>query len=365
VADNEDGKAGDEAPLEPHIFQAGMDPNAAEQKLMGLLSDENLVGNLSAFGGTEDGEADDDGDAPLDDDQDEREEDESEESEEDDAEESLEEWDEEEEDEDDDSEEDLEEEELHAVTVDGQRREITYEELVNGYSFQAHNTRTAQQLAEGRSALEDETAQVRQSRDRYSERLTQVEQALTNAAPQEPDWEALEKEDPQKFAVENAKWQRHQRQLAAVHEEQKKVRDEQVQDRQGQIETYRAQEGAKLLEVIPEWKDEEKLRDGATKVADYARTLGYTDEEIAQVYDHRAILMMRKAMLHDQSLVKGKAKIRAKKKGSGGKTLKPGVKRSRKSPSSKRMKGARRQLRESGRVKDATKFLEQYLPDDF
>jgi hypothetical protein len=336
-----------------------MDAHEATEKLKGLLSDTDLDEDLTSFGGAEQEEAEEE-DSTLSD-QGEREE-ESEESE-DDEDESLEDdevWDEYEEDEDPDEDPD---EELYTVKVDGKERQVSLEELVEGFSFQAHNTQKSQQLAEERKALESETATVRQSRDLYAERLKQVEGALTEMTPEEPDWEKLEAESPQRFAVEHAKWQRHQRDLETVRQEREAVQVEQAEDYQKQLQKYRAQQAEDLIEAIPAWKDPEKLKEGAAEVADYARGLGVSEEEIAGLMDHRVILMMRKAMLYDRSKKAGARKLKAKK--TGGKPLKPGARRPRKSKATKAQLEARRRVRSTGRVGDATEFLKQVLPDDF
>ena len=358
MADSKDDK-GQEGPLEPHIFQRGMDPHEATKKLEGLLSDTDLDADLSAFGGAEEEEAEEE-ESTLSN-QDGREEEESE-SEEEEEEESLEaEWEEYEEEEDADGDEDPEE--TYTVPVDGKDHQVTLEELKSSFSFQAHNTQKSQQLAERDKALETETATVRQSRDLYAERLKQVEGALAAMVPQEPDWDALEKENPQRFVVEHAKWQRSQKQLEAVAAERQSVEADQTADYNEQLQKYRDDQAVELIKAIPAWKDEEKLKSGAAEVADYARGLGFSKEEIDSVLDHRAILMMRKSMLYDRSRKAGKTKLAARK--TGGKTLKPGTRRPRRSKATKAVLDARRRVRSTGRVQDATEFLKQILPDDF
>ncbi len=342
----------------PHIFQSGMDPDEATKRLEGLLSNTDLDADLKVLGGEEQEETEEE-DSTLSD-QGEQEEEESEESEDDDDEllEYDEEWDELEEEED-----GGEEPELYTVPVDGKERQVTLEELKSGFSFQAHNTQKSQQLAEERTALEGETAAVRQSRDLYAERLKQVEGALTEMTPEEPDWAKLEAESPQKFAVEHAKWQRHQRDLDAVRAEREATEADQVEDYQKQLATYRAGQAEDLITAIPAWKDPEKLKAGAAQVSAYAKSLGFSEEEIAGVMDHRAILMMRKSMLYDRSKKAGEEKLKGKKP--SGKPLKPGARRSRRSKASKTQLDARRRVRSTGSVKDATEFLKQVLPEDF
>ncbi len=351
----DDGNEVDVGALEPHIFQGGIDPDEATRQLEGLLSGVDLDGDLTSLKATEEGGSEEEEESTLSS-QDEREE---EGSEEESSLEDEEQWE-------DVGDEEGEEEalDLYTVKVDGEESEVTLQELLDGYGYQAHNTRKSQQLAEERTTLETETAEVRQSREAYAERLAQVEEALTGMTPEEPDWEKLEKENPQRFTIEHAKWQRHQSHLAAVKAERESVRTDQMADYEKQLREYRASESDALLKVIPAWKDAEKAKAGAAEISAYAQTLGYSEAEVNQVMDHRAILMMRKSMLYDRSRKTGKEKLKGKPKGSS-KTLKPGVRRPRGSKATKRVLDARRRVRSTGSVKDATDFLKQILPEDF
>ncbi len=351
----------DEAPqketIEPN-FTGGIDPAHASSLLAGVLSETDLDSDIQTLGSQEDPDSDDA--PPVAEDQSEEdeaaEEYEADESEDDSLED---EWDE-----DEDYEEGDEEPELYSVKVDGEERQVTLEELLSGYSYQAHNTRTAQQLAEERKAIESETAEMRESRDRYAERLQKVEEVLNSAAPQEPDWEVLQKENPDQFAVEYAKWQRHQQQLQAVQAEQDRVRQDQEKDFLGQLQAYRAEEGSKLLNAVPAWKDPDKLKSATAEIREFALSRGFTDAELEQVIDHRAVLMMRDAMLYNRAKKGGKQKLEARGKRRSGKTLPPGTRRPRGKKPPRRVQEARRNVRSSGRLKDATEFLRHVLPDD-
>jgi hypothetical protein len=364
-----DDAKGNEAPLEPHLFQAGGDAKSAEAKLLGLLSDADLDAKvMKAAGPTEEegepaiekaapalGEDEqeeevvDEDDAPLGDEH------------EDEGDGSDEEW--EYVDEEGNVIEDPGEVETYTVMVDGKERQATLEELTQSYSFRAHNTQKSQELAEQRKAVEAEAAAVRQGRDLYGQRLKEVEQALAAQMPQEPDWDSLEKEDPTKFATESARWARHQRKVDALAKEQQRVFDEQVADQQTQLEAFQAEQSQKLIAAIPEWQDAEVSKAEQNRLYDYAQSsLGFSDEEIKTILDHRAFVVMRKAMLFDELEAGGKkAQTKGKKTG----TLKPGTRRRRrKTGSAKRTAASRQRLKQSGSVRDAEAALFDLLGDD-
>ncbi len=362
---------GNEAPLERHLFAAGGDIHTAESKLLGLLSEADLDGEkMVAAGPVEEEES-----GPTDGKQapDPAEGEQEEEVVDDDS--PLGEEHEEEEqpledeyeyeyvDEDGNViEEEAASEETYTVLVDGKEHEATLEELTQSYSFRAHNTQRSQELAAARKELDTEAATVRENREVYGQRLKQVEQALAEAYPREPDWDKLEAEDPTRFATESAKWTRHERQMEAVRVEQQRVQDDQVKDQTQQLETFKGEQSKLMLEAIPEWSDAEVMASEQRRLYDYALSVGYSAEDMEGLLDHRAVVLMRNSMLLSELKTKGR-KVRKGKKAVA--TLKPGTRRRRIKPGRRQAVAARRRLSETGSVKDAETLLYDLLDDDF
>lgn len=371
MADDAKGKES-EAPLERHLFAAGGDASSASAKLMGLLSDEDVAQDrLSSAGpvakpdedgtpaddpapgvveGEQEEEVVDEDDAPL-----------GSEQEEDLVDDDGYEY------EYVDEEGNVIEEELvdtHTVPVDGKDREVTLDELKTSFSFKAHNTQVSQELAERRKALDTEAEGLRQGREVYGQRLQQMEQALAASVPTEPDWDTLETEDPAKFATESARWARHHRKVDALKLESQRVLDEQVAEEQTQLNAFKADQGKRMMEAIPEWGDEKVYKTEQTRMVAYAKeSLGFSDEEVSGFLDHRAVVVMRKAMLFDELQAKGTKAVK------GGKTaaLKPGTRRRRRKAGgagSKRANASRQRLSQTGSVQDAEAALLDILGDD-
>ena len=55
-----------------------------------------------------------------------------------------------------------------------------------------------------------------------------------------------------------------------------------------------------LLEALPEWNDPGKYAAESAAVARFLTQHGYADDDLNNLYDHRAVLIARKAMLYDQ-----------------------------------------------------------------
>lgn len=261
------------------------------------------------------------------------------------------------------SEEESEEpaEDLYTVTVDGEQLQVDRDELLRGYSRTADYTRKTQKLSAERRAFEQEATSVRAEREMYKQRLTMLEQAITEATPKEPNWDALRAEDPVKFAAEYAEYNRRQKHLEGVRAEQQRVQQAELADRQRQQAAVLESERDKLLSAIPEWQDATAQRADVEKMVGYAGQLGYSPEDLAQVVDHRALMLLRKAMMYDALTAKGKAAV----KGGGKRVVKPlpaGTPKGKK-PSKSPGESARRRLAQSGRVKDAADALLDMIED--
>lgn len=372
MADDAKGQES-EAPLERHLFAAGGDAQSASAKLMGLLSDEDVAQDRLSSAGpvakpAEDGTpADDPAPGAVEDEQEEEVVDEDDaplgsEQEEDPA------ADDEYEYEYVDAEGNVIEEELaetHTVPVDGKDHQVTLEDLKSSFSFAAHNTQVSQELAERRKSLDTEAEGLRQGREVYGQRLQQMEQALAASVPTEPDWETLEAEDPTKFATESARWARHHRKVDALKQESQRVHDEQVAEEQTQLDAFKVDQGKRMMEAIPEWGDEKVYNSEQTRMVAYAKTsLGFTDEEVSGFLDHRAVVVMRKAMLYDELEAGGKKAVRKAKPTAA---LKPGTRRRRRKAGgagSKRANASRQRLSQTGSVADAEAALLDLLGDD-
>lgn len=269
----------------------------------------------------------------------------------------------EESDEDDDVDEGGEEEPdtpTYTVKVDGKEVKVTLDELLAGYSRTADYTRKTQELAQQRKQIEGEVQGYREAREQYSARLQQLEQVLESLQPPEPDWDRLRQEDPAEFA---AQWAEHQR-LRAAREaaaaERARIEQERLIEQQRELAARLEEERERLKEAVPEWRDDVKRTEAMQALTNYARTTyGFTDDDLAQVYDHRVLLILRKAMLYDELTTKGVEQVRAKKRAA--KVLKPGA---RKAPAkNSELRAMRKRLAQSGRDIDAAALIERALLD--
>ena len=192
-------------------------------------------------------------------------------------------------------------EDTYRVRIGDDEVDLTLEELRLGYMRQGDYTRKTQQVAEGRKAAEAELEALTAQRESYANQLAQLETALNQSEPTQEYWDALQSEDPIEYVKQREALRDRRDALAQVQSEQQRVQQEQYQQLQTQTQERLKQEAEKLLDVIPEWRDADVATKQKNAVYTYAqRHLGYSEQELSQIGDHRAVNVLRKAYLYDE-----------------------------------------------------------------
>lgn len=208
-----------------------------------------------------------------------------------------------------DAEEDGEEEEqparerLYTVKVDGKEAQVPLSELTAGYQRQADYTRKSMALADQRKATEAEFQAVRAERAQFAQWAQGLLQQLQQNEPQ-VDWDRLKAEDPFGYATQWADYQRRQAHQQELHRQyqlaQQRNQQAEAAERQRILDT----EGQRLAEAVPEFRDAQKAEQLQRALHAYGQSVGFSEEELGNVYDHRSVVVLRKAMLYDQMVAR-------------------------------------------------------------
>lgn len=153
-------------------------------------------------------------------------------------------------------------------------------------------------LAEKQKAFETQQTQLSAQ---WQDKLKQAE-TLGSIAYQELvreyqsiDWNTLSQTDPARWAVLQTQYQqRHgaiQGQLQQIQGQQGEVAK---QAQAKQVEVLKSEQ-KKLLDVLPEWRDEGKFKAAREQMSSYSKKLGFTDEELNNIFDHRYMRVLNDA----------------------------------------------------------------------
>ncbi len=252
--------------------------------------------------------------------------------------------------------EEQEQPQTFTVKVDGKEVSVTLDELQKGYSRTQDYTRKTQQIAEVRKQVEQETHAVRAEREQYAQLLGALQAQLQSSEPQ-VDLERLYHEDPIEWVRQKEVMRERQEKLGAIQSEQQRLAQVSQYEQQRAMEAQLASQQEALLAALPDWKDPKKAKAEKALVIESAKAAGFTDEDLQSVYDHRLVLLLRKAALFDQMV--------SKRQGikpvvnNGPRTAKPGA-AGRVSTTTEGVR-AKQRLAKTGRIDDAASAIELLL----
>ena len=246
------------------------------------------------------------------------------------------------------------------VKAAGEEREVTETELIEGYQLGADYTKKTQKLAEERKAVEAERAKIKEAtklRDQYAQRLQMMEQFLQQQNKGE-NLEALKESDPIGYAVKVAEQAQREKQLAILQQEQQRIAQQQQAEQSERLQQHLAEESQKLTSLIPGYGDPKAGDQIRKDIREYAKSIGWSDQELANLYDSRAVLSLYQGMKYAK-LQSNKPAI-TKKVEAAPKVMKAGTSVPRNAEAEQNKKLQQR-LRQTGKVRDAAALFEKFL----
>jgi len=241
----------------------------------------------------------------------------------------------------------LEEQELHRVKVQGQELEVTLDELKAGYSRDSDYRQKTHTLGLEKRDLETQKTSLRQS---YDTRLSELNELIATAdatVRQQQGSEDLQKlydEDPTAASKLDYQLRQQNRQLEEV---KSRAREAQTNQYNEFLDTQRELAATK----IPEYSDPNKADQFKLNMRNSLRNYGFHDQEIAQLADHRFLMVAKDAMSYQN--LKDKKPIVQKKVANAPRVVKAGVAKSNTSSGREGIRNKIGKLRKSGHIKDA------------
>ena len=265
------------------------------------------------------------------------------------------------EDEDEDSESDdveVEERKTFRVKANGEEQDVTLNELVEGYQKGSDYTKKSQTLAEQRKAVEAHANVIQEAqhlRDEYHARLGQVQEVLQGNNEEYQNLDELKENDPIAYAVAVAERTENNKKLQAVQQEQARLAEESRVYHSQQQSQFVQEQSKMLSEKLKDFSDPKKSEQLKGEIRNFGKSIGFTDQELGQVFDHRHVMVLHKAAQWDK-LQKSKAGVN-KKVSNAPKMSKKGNKVANVDVYTKQKK----RLRSSGSLDDATSVFKNFI----
>ena len=245
----------------------------------------------------------------------------------------------------------------YKVKIDGEEVEVDLDELRNGYQRQQSFTRKSMELANQRKAFEQEAAEVKQMRDAYAQQLELLSAQIQQTVQQEPDWRALaETMSERDLFLAKTEWDQYKEQQKAVEAERQRVAEQQMQDHQRNLEKHLQHQRADMLQRIPDWQNDDIRESERQEVIKYAqRRIGFSEEEIANASDARAIELLYKAWKWDN--LQSKKPAAKKRTRQAPKMAKAGRPKTKREVATRSRQQARKRFEDAGTVDAAVNYL--------
>jgi len=258
-------------------------------------------------------------------------------------------------------------EDVYTVKVDGTDTDVTLDELLAGYSRHSDYTKKTQQISEERKQIEQmaqafqqELQNTQNVREQYVNQIGQyVQQSLQGLQRfAGVDWARLKEEDPIEYVTRRDEFREEQNRIGMMQQQQQRAIQENERQAKHMHSAQLQEETQRLAEIVPEWTDDKKRPELAGQMREFARSSGYSDEEIDSVIDHRAIGVLLKAAKYD-ALTAGDLKKKRVKRNP--KLVRAGSKKDKSTKSKTKRKAQMNRLAETGSYKDAAKLMEDLI----
>jgi hypothetical protein len=246
-----------------------------------------------------------------------------------------------------DTQEKLEDSPSYTVKVNGQELDVTLDELRNGYSRDADYRQKTEELSNQRKNFQSESEKQRQD---YSQKLNELNQRLStaqqdlNAEINSAELDRLYDEDPTEAAKQERKLKKKQ---DALNQSMYQAQAEQKE----QFSSFLQDQQRKLVSKMPEFSDPAKASNLKANMKSTLNNYGFNDQEVAQVYDHRIVMLVNDAMKY-RSMQNSKPNI-AKKITKPSKPFSSGVKQGKSEANLKLRREKFSRLKTSGSMKAA------------
>jgi len=236
------------------------------------------------------------------------------------------------------------------VKVNGHIQQVTLDDLKQDFSGQKYIQQGMQDVASKRKEAEDVYTALNNERQQMAELYQSLQNGGLAHPPEKPTKELFDA-DPIGYMKENLEYEEkkgaYDNQMAQLQQ----VSQQNSEASQNARQAYLQEQMQILQKEIPEFADTKKagkLKDQLVSVG--SNYYGYSNEEISNITDARAIKVLNDAMKY-QDIISGKTKAKVKTQ-SARPVLKPGAKKTA-MPNAKIRSRQKAKLRETGSMEDA------------
>jgi hypothetical protein len=127
------------------------------------------------------------------------------------------------------------------------------------------------------------------------QQMASVAMQMLNHDFSKVDWNTLRIQNPAEFAALQAEFHQRQGQIQNFLGQVQQQAALEAEQQQQSMRALVAQEQQKLFDAVPEWRSAETFSKDREAMTKYARSLGFQDAELGQIFDHRYMRVLHDA----------------------------------------------------------------------
>jgi hypothetical protein len=248
--------------------------------------------------------------------------------------------------------------EKYEITVDGEPREVTLQEALSGYIRTETFHKRQAQLFNIQKELEGEYGRLQANWNIWHKARADYEEDLANMIPQEPNWDQEFARDPRAAHGQQKVYQILYGKLAASQQQRAQREQANTEDADRRLQKYAVEAFAKFVAMHPKiFVDEAALNKNLESMRRTAQAAGFSEYEVATVYDPRMLTVLLKASKYDRMQASRLKPVDP----SRGKSVSPGAATPIGNARRSGFDQAQRQLASSGKLQDAVEVFRRML----
>ena len=194
----------------------------------------------------------------------------------------------------DDLDDDLEEDdevETHEVVINGESVQVSIDELKSSYSGNKFTEKALKDAVDQRNAATERNNEIVGLHQQYVSKLNTLSNILDQAM-EEPDWDKLRADSPEAYIQARDQWDDVQKKREAVAQEQAEAQAQYQQMQEQAQQQFVDSQRNEIISKIPDLADNSKAQKIGQEWLSTVKEYGFTEQEFAQVVDHRLLLML-------------------------------------------------------------------------
>jgi hypothetical protein len=185
---------------------------------------------------------------------------------------------------------------LHVTAkIDGKETQVPLSDVIKSYQLEGHVNNKSIELSNQKAAHDRQIAEWRaatQTALNQHQQMGQLALQMLNHDFAKVDWNALRQNNPAEFAAMQAEFGNRQQQIQGFLAQVQQQQAHEAAQQQQALQQNLAKEQERLISARPEWKDSAAFAKASEKMKQYARSVGFQDAELSQIFDHRYMLIL-------------------------------------------------------------------------